>query len=101
MITMLPAQSHVYQCYEGADGILGYNRIVCSGAWAQEQKCYAICRSVRAESLFVDCSTIDQNTVKDIANKTSELGGNYLDSPVSGGAIDIVVYPANCDFWWP
>lgn len=43
------------------------------------------CRSARAESLFIDCSTIDQNTVNDIVEKTSQLGGNYIDSPVSGG----------------
>ena len=42
-------------------------------------------RSARSESLFIDGSTIDQNTVRDIATKTTQCGGNYLDSPVSGG----------------
>ena len=42
-------------------------------------------RSVRNNSLFIDSSTIDQKTVRDIATKTTEAGGNYLDSPVSGG----------------
>lgn len=64
VITMLPAKPHVYDCYDGSDGIL---------------------RSTRPESLFIDCSTIDGNTAIDIAKKTSELGGNYLDAPVSGG----------------
>lgn len=50
--------------------------------------CY---RSVRDKSLFIDCSTIDQSTVTEIAKKTIDLGGDYLDSPVSGGKVSMTI----------
>lgn len=48
--------------------------------------CHISChRSVRKESLFIDCSTVDINTIQAIASKVLGLGGHYLDAPVSGG----------------
>ena len=64
VLTMLPTGAHVQQCYTGPSGLL---------------------QDVRGNNLFIDCSTIDQSTVREIAGETSRLGGNYLDAPVSGG----------------
>ncbi len=78
---MLPAKEHVYECYDGHDGILRYVPLQ-----VYSQPDTVICdRSVRAKSLFIDSSTIDQNTVTDISTKTAQCGGHYLDAPVSGG----------------
>jgi len=37
-------------------------------------------------SLFIDCSTIDVATVRDLAAGLEELGHGFVDAPVSGGA---------------
>jgi len=64
VITMLPAGPHVRTCYNGADGLL-------AGA--------------KAGSIFIDSSTIDADTSKDMANAAKLKNCTYLDSPVSGG----------------
>lgn len=64
MITMLPASGHVRECYSGTDGVL---------------------QSARKDNLFIDCSTIDRETVLEVVGKTTQMGVSFLDAPVSGG----------------
>jgi len=64
---MLPASGHVRECYTGHQGVL---------------------EAARKESLFIDCSTVDRDTVLDVVEKTSQLGANFMDAPVSGGEWD-------------
>lgn len=63
-VTMLPAGRHVEGLYLGADGVLA---------------------NARANTLFVDCSTIDPGTARKVATAATERGFTMLDAPVSGG----------------
>lgn len=42
----------------------------------------------RAETLFIDCTTLDQNVAKDVAGRISGLGASMIDAPVSGGELE-------------
>lgn len=43
-------------------------------------------RSVEAGTLLIDSSTIDQATVRAMAERATEKGASYIDAPVSGGS---------------
>jgi len=64
VVTMLPAGEHVRAVYLGSDGLL-----------AQAQK----------GTLFIDCSTIDVATSRDVHAAATEAGHAMVDAPVSGG----------------
>ena len=66
VITMLPAAKHVRDVYLGEEGVLAV---------------------LKAGSLCIDSSTIDPQTIKDIAaiGKTKQI--SICDAPVSGGTI--------------
>lgn len=66
VITMLPAAKHVRDVYLGEAGVLAV---------------------LKAGSLCIDCSTIDPQTIKDIAHVAQEKGIQICDAPVSGGTI--------------
>ncbi|MSP44096.1 MAG: 3-hydroxyisobutyrate dehydrogenase [Alphaproteobacteria bacterium] len=64
VITMLPAGEHVRSVYLGANGLLA--------------KC-------KAKPIFIDCSTIDVGTARDVARAAADAGLEMVDAPVSGG----------------
>jgi 3-hydroxyisobutyrate dehydrogenase len=64
LITMLPSSPHVRAVYTGDKGVLG-----------------AVAKSV----LLIDCSTIDPETARAVADAASRQGNSMLDAPVSGG----------------
>ena len=66
VITMLPAAKHVREVYLGEEGVLAV---------------------LQAGSLCIDCSTIDPQTIKDIAAQAQQQGIQVCDAPVSGGTI--------------
>ena len=66
VITMLPAAKHVRDVYLGEQGILAV---------------------LKAGSLCIDSSTIDPQTIKDIAALGSEKQIQVCDAPVSGGTM--------------
>ncbi len=61
---MLPAGKHVREVYTDAGGVL---------------------ESVGGKTLLIDCSTIDVDSARAVANAASEKGLQMLDAPVSGG----------------
>jgi 3-hydroxyisobutyrate dehydrogenase len=63
-ISMLPAGKHVRSLYLDDGGILA---------------------TVAADTLLVDCSTIDPATAREVAAAAAERGIALLDAPVSGG----------------
>ncbi|MGK8208225.1 3-hydroxyisobutyrate dehydrogenase [Burkholderia cenocepacia] len=64
VITMLPAAPHVRGVYLGDDGVL-------AGA--------------RPDATLIDCSTIDPDTVRAVAEAAAQRGLPLADAPVSGG----------------
>jgi 3-hydroxyisobutyrate dehydrogenase len=64
VITMLPAAAHVRAVYLGADGVLA---------------------GIGAGVPAVDCSTIDPQTIREVAQVASAQGVAVGDAPVSGG----------------
>ncbi|NVZ23498.1 3-hydroxyisobutyrate dehydrogenase [Pseudomonas costantinii] len=64
VITMLPAAAHVRSVWLGEDGVLA-----------------SIGKGVPA----VDCSTIDPQTIRDVAAAAAKIGVTVADAPVSGG----------------
>jgi len=64
VVTMLPAGQHVRQVYFGDNGLL---------------------KSARAGTLFIDSSTIDVATARDVHSAAKTAGFEFLDAPVSGG----------------
>ncbi|VVO08374.1 3-hydroxyisobutyrate dehydrogenase [Pseudomonas fluorescens] len=64
VITMLPAAAHVRSVWLGEDGVLA-----------------GIAKGVPA----VDCSTIDPQTARDVAQAAAKQGVTMADAPVSGG----------------
>lgn len=64
VISMLPAGRHVREVYLAGDGILAH---------------------ARADTLLIDCSTIDPGTAREVAAVAAEKGLAMLDAPVSGG----------------
>jgi len=66
VITMLPAGPQVREVYFGPDGVLAH---------------------ARPGALLIDCSTIDVETARAVAEAAAEKGFQMLDAPVSGGVI--------------
>ncbi|MEM8814136.1 MAG: 3-hydroxyisobutyrate dehydrogenase [Pseudomonadota bacterium] len=64
IITMLPAGAHVRDVYTGEGGIL---------------------KNARMKTLLIDCSTIDVQTARFVAEKAETAGMPMIDAPVSGG----------------
>jgi 3-hydroxyisobutyrate dehydrogenase len=64
IITMLPASAHVRAVYLGADGLLAH---------------------VAPGVPLIDSSTIDPETVKQVAAAAAQHGNALVDAPVSGG----------------
>lgn len=64
VITMLPAGHHVRLVYTGEDGVFNYSK---EGA------------------VFIDCSTIDVTTARDVIAEANAKGFAMIDAPVSGG----------------
>ncbi|MEM7561664.1 MAG: 3-hydroxyisobutyrate dehydrogenase [Pseudomonadota bacterium] len=62
-ITMLPEGEHVRQVY---------SQLLASG--------------VMENSLFIDCSTIDVGSARELAGQLDDRGHGFVDAPVSGGA---------------
>ena len=66
VITMLPAAKHVKDVYLGENGVLAV---------------------LKAGSLCIDSSTIDPQSIKDVAAVAHAKGIHICDAPVSGGTI--------------
>lgn len=64
VITMLPAGDHVRSVYSGEDGLL---------------------TKAAPGTLFLDCSTIDVATSRDVHGEAAAGGHAMIDAPVSGG----------------
>ena len=64
VITMLPATEHSRKAYLAPDGVIA---------------------TARKNTLLLDCSTINADAAKEIAQAAAERGFAMLDAPVSGG----------------
>lgn len=64
VLTMLPEGRHVREVYLGSDGVIA---------------------RVAADTLLIDCSTIDVETARAINAAATERGLEVVDAPVSGG----------------
>lgn len=64
VITMLPAGEHVRGIYLGPNGLLA---------------------KAKGNPVFIDCSTIDVESAREVAGKAGEAGFDMIDAPVSGG----------------
>jgi 3-hydroxyisobutyrate dehydrogenase len=64
VVTALPAARHVKAVYCGPAGILA---------------------AAHRGTLFIDCSTIDVNAARYVAQEAEEHGQSFVDSPMSGG----------------
>jgi 3-hydroxyisobutyrate dehydrogenase len=64
VVTMLPAGQHVRLVYQGEDGVFSF---------------------ARPGALFIDCSTIDVATARDVIAAADTKGFAMIDAPVSGG----------------
>lgn len=71
IISMLPASQHVHNLYlgQGDEGLLQH---------------------IAKDTLVVDSSTIDSETVKTLAQYATQRGIHFLDAPVSGGIVGAV-----------
>ncbi|MEM1047732.1 MAG: 3-hydroxyisobutyrate dehydrogenase [Pseudomonadota bacterium] len=66
IVTMLPAGRHVRDVYTGETGIL---------------------KNARTGTLLIDCSTIDVESARFVAQKADMAGMPMIDAPVSGGVV--------------
>lgn len=66
IITMLPTNDHVWDCYTSENGLLN---------------------SVNKNTLLIDSSTIDPSVSQNISTETLKKGAKFLDGPVSGGKL--------------
>lgn len=64
VITMLPAGEHVRSIYLGPDGLLA---------------------KTKSNPIFIDCSTIDVGSAREVAAEALGAGFDMIDAPVSGG----------------
>ena len=64
VITMLPAGAHVKMVYGGEDGVFEH---------------------ARKDTLFIDCSTIDVASAREVISSATHKGFDMIDAPVSGG----------------
>ena len=71
VFTMLPSSPQVEEVY------LGENGLAEALGELDEQS--------RKESLFVDCTTLDQGVAKEVAVRMRAIGADMVDAPVSGG----------------
>ena len=67
VVSMLPAGQHVRAVYLGRDGEPG------------------LLDALNANTLVIDCSTIDARSAQDVAAAAAQRGISMLDAPVSGG----------------
>lgn len=73
VFTMLPSSPQVESVYLGENGLLEALKNL------DDVK--------RKETLFVDCTTLDQGIAKMVAAKMREFGAEMVDAPVSGGKV--------------
>ena len=66
VITMLPEGSHVRDVYLGSNGVI---------------------ENANKNTLLIDCSTIDIDTIKNVGEEASIKGMKLIDAPVSGGIV--------------
>lgn len=64
VVTMLPAGAHVKMVYGGEDGVFNY---------------------AKKGTLFLDCSTIDVASAREVIASAGHKGFEMIDAPVSGG----------------
>ena len=64
VVTMLPAGAHVKMVYGGEDGVFAH---------------------AREGTLFIDCSTIDVASAREVIGSATHKGFEMIDAPVSGG----------------
>jgi len=64
VVTMLPAGTHVRSVYDGDAGVFSL---------------------ATADTVLIDCSTIDVETARDIGEQAASKGFSFVDAPVSGG----------------
>ncbi len=64
VISMLPAGEHVRGIYLGTDGLLARSK---------------------SKPVFIDCSTIDVASAREVAHAAFSIGLDMVDAPVSGG----------------
>ena len=64
VVTMLPAGAHVKMVYGGEDGVFNY---------------------AQKGTLFLDCSTIDVASAREVIASADHKGFEMIDAPVSGG----------------
>ena len=64
VITMLPAGAHVKMVYGGEDGVFEH---------------------AKKGTLFIDCSTIDVASAREVISSATHQGFDMIDAPVSGG----------------
>ncbi|QPG04319.1 3-hydroxyisobutyrate dehydrogenase [Salinimonas marina] len=64
VVTMLPAATHVKSLYLGEDGIIAH---------------------APDNTLFIDSSTIDAQSARDVGEAVEKSGRKFVDAPVSGG----------------
>ena len=64
VVTMLPAGAHVRAVYLGEGGVI---------------------ETARGGTSFIDCSTIDVQTAREVAQAAADAGFEMVDAPVSGG----------------
>lgn len=67
VVTMLPAGKHVRQLYMGGNGQQGLIDVVAEG------------------TLLIDCSTIDAQSARQVADAAAAKQLEFIDAPVSGG----------------
>ena len=70
VITMLPEGSHVRDVYLGGNGVI---------------------ENANKNTLLIDCSTIDIDTIKNVGEEASIKGMQIIDAPVSGGIVGAAV----------
>ncbi|CEQ40770.1 SPOSA6832_02426 [Sporobolomyces salmonicolor] len=73
IITMLPSSPQVQEVYLGENGL--------------KEGLEGMSDERRQETLFVDCTTLDQGVAKEVAAQVRELGAEMVDAPVSGGVV--------------
>lgn len=66
-VTCLPEPQHVKSAYES---------MLAPGLSSMEQ-----------QRLFIDCSTIDPSSSREVASLVSKAGGVFVDAPMSGGVV--------------
>jgi 3-hydroxyisobutyrate dehydrogenase len=64
VVSMVPAGAHVKGIYLGEEGVIAH---------------------ADAGTLFIDCSTIDVNSAREVNAAATEAGFDMVDAPVSGG----------------